>query len=230
MTLEESRRLGLEPLASLRDPPRVLASVVALLAAAPALAQVSVPQQLAYEGRLAALDGTPSTGTHSIKLAIWASLSGGANPLWSDTLSVTVVNGLYSVTLGTTSGDPLPPTLFDGKVRYLEISVDTDKLSPRQPIGSVPSAILSGGVQGGPVNATSYARNGSEFANDAGRTLISVATDAGTSVVTVAGVYCGASGTTEGAIADIGSGTTGYRATKIVCENSCESKTAHMCS
>ena len=213
---------------------RSLGPVAALLAAAPALAQTSVPQQLAYEGRLAAVDGTPGTGTHSVEFAIWPTLAGGgSSPLWSDTLSVTVVNGLFSVTLGTTAGDSLPATLFDGTVRFLEITVDGDLLSPRQSIGSVPYSILAGGVQGGPVNATSYALNGSPFSNDAGRTLLSYTSDAGTLTKSVSGLFCGQSPTATpytGKITDATSGAVGYLATKLICQGICSSPTAHMCN
>jgi hypothetical protein len=208
-------------------------SIVVSLYAATAAAQTSVPQQLAYEGRLSALNGTPTTGTHSIKFAVWPSLTGGTSPLWSDTLSVTVVNGLYSVTLGTTTGDPIPPTLFDGTVRYLELTVDSDLLSPRQPIGSVPYSILSGGVQGGPVNATSYELNGNAFSNDAGRTLLSHTGDGGTLTRSVSGLFCGATPSASpytGKITDPISGAVGYLATKLICQGICGSPTAHMCS
>jgi len=207
-----------------------LGPVVALLVSVPALAQSSVPPQLAYEGRLAGLDGTASTGTPSITFSICASPDGGTTDhLWDEMQSVTLANGLYSVTLGKSK--PLPPMVFDGNVLYLEITINgTDTLAPRQPIGSVPYSILSGGVQGGPVNATSYALNGSAFANDAGRTLISLTTNGVTSSTSVAGLYCGASGLQDGAISDPGSQTTGYRASKIICQNTCGSPTAHMCS
>ena len=205
-----------------------------LLATGPALAQTSVPPQLAYEGRLAALDGgAPITGTHSIKFAIWPSPTpGSGSPPWSDTLSPMVVNGLYSVTLGTTSGDPFPPTLFDGSVLYLELTVDGDTLAPRQPIGSVPYAILAGAVQGGPVNATSYALNGSPFATATGRTLLSYTPDGGTtSTKSVSGLFCGASPSiTNGALTDPVTGAKGYLASKLICQGVCKSQTAHMCS
>jgi len=204
---------------------------IALLAAGSALAQTSVPQQLAYEGRLAAVDGGGAiSGQHTIHFAIWPSLTGGTNDLWHDTFPVTVVNGLYSVELGS-GVVPLPPTLFDGTVRYLELTIDgTDTLAPRQPIGSVPYSILSGGVRGGPVNATSYQLNGTTVLNSAGRTLLSY-TDAGvTSTKTVAGLFCGATATQFSGLITEPLGATSYRATKVICEGVCKSPTAHMCT
>jgi len=205
---------------------------VALLLAPLAVAQVSVPQQLTYVGRLSSVSGTPSTGTHSIQFAIWPGETGGTTPLWSDTLMVTVVGGLYSVTLGTTASNPLPATLFDGTVRYLEMTVDSDLLSPRQAIGSVPYSLLSGGVQGGPVNATRIALNGTPIVNAAGHPMITYnVPDGGTVSTTVSAIFCGASATTTtGQIQDSSSGTTGYRATKVLCEGICNSPTAHMCA
>jgi hypothetical protein len=192
-----------------------------------ALAQTSVPQQLDYEGWLSDLSGTPSTGTHSIQFAIWPGQTGGTTALWSDTLSVTVVDGLYSATLGTTAGDSFPPGLFDGTVRYLEITVDGDLLSPREALGSVPYAILSAGVQGGAVNASSLAVNGIAVVNSVGRAIL----DAGPSVTTTAGIFCGSSTSmTTGRISEPDSGIVGYRATKLLCQGICGSPTAHMCS
>ena len=192
-----------------------------------ASAQTSVPQQLDYEGWLSDLSGNPSTGTHSIQFAIWPGPTGGTTPLWSDTLSVTVVGGLYSATLGTTVGDSFPAALFDGTVRYLEITVDGDLLSPREALGSVPYAILSAGVQGGAVNASSLAVNGNAVVNSVGHSIV----DAGKSVMTTAGIFCGASTTaTTGIIKEPDSGIVGYRAAKLLCQGICGSTTAHMCS
>jgi hypothetical protein len=207
---------------------RFCVCVGVLAVASVADAQASVPQQLTYEGRLSTLSGAPSMGTHSIQFAIWATeTGGGATPIWTDTLAVTVVDGLYAVTLGTTSGDALPAGLFDGTVRYLELTVDGDLLSPRQAIGSVPYSLLSGGVQGGPVNATSYAFHGTPIMSPAGHQII---TFAGASK-TISGLYCGATNLpTTGAITDPSSGAVGYRATQLICRNVCNSPTAHMCS
>ena len=204
------------------------AAVMAGLAASiPAGAQTSVPQQLAYQGFLSDLIGTPSTGTHSIQFAVWPNPTGGTTSLWSDTLSVTVVNGFYSATLGTTAGDSFPLGLFDGSVRYLEITVDGDLLSPREALGSVPYAILAAGVQGGAVNASSLAVNGNAVVNSVGHAII----DAGTSIMTTAGIFCGASTIpTNGLIQEPDSGTIGYRAAKLLCQGFCGSPTAHMCS
>jgi hypothetical protein len=132
------------------------------------------------------------------------------------------------VTLGAATTNLLPTTLFNGTLRYLELTIGgNDTLAPRQAIGSVPYSILSGGVQGGPVNASSIAQNGVAITNSAGRTIVT--TDAGSR--SVFGLFCGASAkTTTGVITDLGSGTAGYPATKVICETTCKSPTAHMCN
>jgi hypothetical protein len=109
----------------------------------------SVPKQLSYEGQLFDASGNPVNGIVSLKFEIFDAATAG-NSLWSDTLSaVAVVDGLYSLTLGTTTGDPFPPGLFDGSLRYVEITVNADTLSPRQSIGSVAYAITADSLQGG---------------------------------------------------------------------------------
>jgi hypothetical protein len=132
-----------------------------------------VPQQTTYQGKLLDATGAPEQGIHTIGFSVFANATGGT-ALWSDSLTVAVVDGLYSVDLGTTSGDPLPSDLFDGTVRYLELNVDGDTLAPRQAIGSVAYAIRAGSVDG-TVNATSISVNGSQIVDTNGNWTGSVA-------------------------------------------------------
>jgi hypothetical protein len=109
-----------------------------------ALAQgAGVPQQVTYAGRLTDSAGVALNRIVGIKIDIFDSMASGTS-LWSDNLSVGVVDGLYSVALGTTAGDSFPAKLFDGRVLYLELTVDGGKLAPRQAVGSVPYAIRAG--------------------------------------------------------------------------------------
>ncbi len=58
-----------------------------------------VPRTISYQGSLKQTDGTPVDGTVSMQFALYDSLSGGS-ALWSETQSVSVNNGIYSVVLG----------------------------------------------------------------------------------------------------------------------------------
>ncbi len=133
----------------------IVLALAAGLGASGARAQQTVPQWLSYEGHLLTTAGAAASGSQSIQFALFTSATGGT-AAWSDTLPVQVAsNGLYSVTLGTTSGNTIPAGLLDGQALYLEITVNGDTLTPRQSVGSVAYAITAGSLQGGPVNATS---------------------------------------------------------------------------
>ncbi len=85
-----------------------------------------IPQKISYQGKLLE-NGNPVNGTKSITFTI---------STWSETKSVTVNNGLYSVTLGETT--PIPTSIFDNTSSVtLQISVEGVTLSPQTDILSV---------------------------------------------------------------------------------------------
>ena len=147
---------------------KTMASLLGLFLWAGSAWASPVPQQLTYQGRLLDSAGTPEQGIHTVQFKIWAAATGGSTPLWSDTVSVSITDGLYSVDLGTTAGNAFPANLFDGTVRFLELTVDGDTLSPRQSVGSVAYAIQAGGVLGGAVNASDVSINGSPVIDSSG--------------------------------------------------------------
>lgn len=117
-----------------------LAAIGAL--ALPAAAQAAVPQTLTEQGRLFDGDGMPIDGEVSIQFALYAEETGGKE-LWSETLSVTLESGFFSVQLGADSA--FDETVFDGTTRYLGVTVATDdEMSPRQVVSSVPYALHAG--------------------------------------------------------------------------------------
>lgn len=122
----------------------------------PAMALADVPGKLAYQGRLLRADGTPEVAPVTMKFSIFDTATGGA-PKWSETRTVGPTDGYYAVYLGETT--PLPPDLFDGSERWLELEVGAP-LVPRQYIGSVAHAITCKNVSGGTVNAESIQLHG----------------------------------------------------------------------
>jgi hypothetical protein len=124
--------------------PSGFAAAVALAAAfASQPASAAVPQQINYQGRLT--DNTPQqnpiTATASMDFSILDAASGGTS-LWSETQSVQVTGGLFSVLLGAVN--PIPASVFSGgATRYLEIHVAGETLTPRQRISSTPFANVS---------------------------------------------------------------------------------------
>ncbi len=97
----------------------------------------SVPSQLTYQGRLNNNVGAPVNATVNMQFAIYDTIVGGV-PLWAEpatgTIPIVVSNGLFSVILGG-NGVAINDTLFTaGTSRYLEISVNSEVLTPRQTI------------------------------------------------------------------------------------------------
>lgn len=109
----------------------------------------AVPRTLHYHGRLSDISGDPVEGTHDVTFRIWdeETASEAEHKLWEETLSVTFEEGGFcSVELGAASGHEFPDTLFEGDRRWLGVQIegDTEELSPRHKIHSVPYALSAG--------------------------------------------------------------------------------------
>jgi len=139
---------------TLKAPTLALPLVVAFLATGTASAQV--PHDMNYQGRLTDAVGAPLAGPVAFELRIYDVLSGGF-PLYAEShLGVALDNdGAFSVLLG--GGVPISGSfgapLFSGINRYLEVVVDAEVLTPRQPLSSVPWALVAeeaSSVQGAP--------------------------------------------------------------------------------
>lgn len=96
------------------------------------LSAQEIPQKISYQGKLLE-NGIPVNETKSITFTIGT---------WSETKSVPVNDGLYSVTLGETT--PIPTSIFDNSSSVsLEITVAGTTLSPQTDIVSSPYAFKS---------------------------------------------------------------------------------------
>jgi hypothetical protein len=126
----------------------ILGSSIAVIASTTAVA-VAVPPYLSEQGRLFDTAGDPvADATIPITFSIYASATGGS-PLWTETQMILTDDGYFSAVLGDTSngGTAIPNTLFNGSTRYLGVRVGTDpEMSPRQPLVSVPYALVARGV------------------------------------------------------------------------------------
>ncbi len=118
-----------------------LALVVALgLAFATPAVAAPVPGTISFTGRLST-SGGPVTTTQSVTFHLYSAVTGGSS-VWNETQTVTPsAAGLVYVELGAMT--TFDQTDFDGSVRFLEITVGSETLSPRLPINSVPYAIRS---------------------------------------------------------------------------------------
>jgi len=129
---------------------------LALVALFPAVA-LAVPGQVAHQGQLSDATG-PVTAQLEMTFQLYdAETSGTA--AWTETRTVDVVAGHYSVLLGPDddSGTSLTDVLVQEPALFLEVTVGTGApLLPRQPIVSVPYAVSAGtaeSVSGGSVDA-----------------------------------------------------------------------------
>ena len=108
----------------------------------------SAPTIITHQGRILDDTGTPSNGQIELTFRFFADQA-SADILWAEVHSVTVTDGLFSVSLGSiTSLDfstfPVSPDLL-----YLEIQVGSDiPLTPRTKINSVPLAAVASSLQG----------------------------------------------------------------------------------
>jgi len=100
-------------------------------------ATAEVPHRINYQAKLTDANGGLIVSDNvDIEFNIYADSTGGTS-LWSEThYDVPVSNGLFSVVLGSETA--IPDSVFDGSIRYLGITVESDDEStPRTPIVSV---------------------------------------------------------------------------------------------
>ena len=96
----------------------------------------AVPDQVNYQGLLNDNTGLPITGSVNFDFAIFDALTGG-NQLWAETQNgVSVVNGIYSVALGSIA--PITASILTGGTAYLETTVDGETQQPRERLLAVP--------------------------------------------------------------------------------------------
>ena len=97
-------------------------------------AQAEVPKLINYQGKLTDDEGSPIDGSFEMTFRLYAVETGGA-PLWTEEQTVSVTDGIYSVTLGSVS--QLPLDIFDQDI-FLELSIQNpetgvyETLMPRQ--------------------------------------------------------------------------------------------------
>jgi len=100
------------------------------------MSQAAIPQKMSYQGYLTNVAGVPINGTLQMAFSIY-NVSSGGSPLWTETHSVTVSQGIYSVILGEGS-TPNPINLPFDTTYYLGVQVGADpEMAPRKILTSV---------------------------------------------------------------------------------------------
>ncbi len=110
-----------------------------LLMASTATAQV--PGRLPLQGTLYDLDGEAIDGTLPVIFTLYAD-SDGLDTLWSDTMNVPFVGGIFTAYLG--AGEPVDPILFAQYPQvFVGIAVDGDSEMDLFPLATAPYAAMA---------------------------------------------------------------------------------------
>jgi hypothetical protein len=102
--------------------------------------KADVPARLNYQGRLLSGDGQPYSGPVAVGVKLFTNASGGIAVFTQAVAGVTAQNGFISFQYGSQAmidAMKTPSTLF------LEISLDGQPLTPRQPLTAVPFALFA---------------------------------------------------------------------------------------
>ena len=113
--------------------------VFGLLSLSKSINAQSVPTIISHQGRLLNASNQPVTTNVSVVFAIYDAASAG-NQVWTETQSITPDSlGFYDTFLGGSTA--LPSTLPNPS--YLQITIQSETLSPRLQFGSVPFALFA---------------------------------------------------------------------------------------
>jgi len=108
-------------------------SFIIMIFSGVAILFAQIPRTINYQGKLTNTIGVAINGSYSLTFRIFDVESGGT-ALWSEThFSVPITKGMFSVILGSETALNLP---FDDQY-WIEIAVNGEVLSPRQPLTSV---------------------------------------------------------------------------------------------
>lgn len=134
---------------------------------------------LSFQGRLTDTAQNPITTATNMEFKIWDQLSGGTEGTCdgtddceykTSTCSVTPdQDGIFNVGIGDDCGSEIDEAVFTENIAlWLEVIVDSETLTPRQPIRTVPFAINSETVQGYPISASESATVNTILVMDSG--------------------------------------------------------------
>ena len=118
----------------------------------PSIAEI--PDVISFQGKVTDTGGTPvADGVYAMRFSIFDAVSGGNQEWYSGNVSVQVTGGIFDIILGE-SPQPAINLPFDEDY-WLNVWIEGDTQSPRQPIASVGySHMASGLVPGTEVNGS----------------------------------------------------------------------------
>jgi len=153
-----------------------------------AVGSAGVPRKINYQGRVAdSATGEPLPGAHSVVFRVYDVETLGT-ALWTESQPVTAdTAGVFSVILGSVT--PIDIS-FDGAM-WLEVEVDSEVLSPRRELVSVPYAFHAadsdslGGLQSGSYSLDGHEHGAEEILDEPG---VASSTEGSSSVALSGGV------------------------------------------
>lgn len=118
----------------------------------------SIPYKMNFQGRLTNTSGITLSGSYDMQLKFYTAATGGSF-VWGETRTaangnaVTVTSGLFSVLIGegtavTGTAASLQAALAANQTLYLEMTVGTEVLSPRNQVGSAAYAFVADTLDG----------------------------------------------------------------------------------
>ena len=132
---------------------------------------LAVPLELEHTGRLFDSTGLPVSGAHPVQVALFDAQTGGTE-VFAQTDTLSFDDGYFSVRLGANTANPLEADdlRVSSGTLWVELTLDSTPL-PRQPLASVPYAVLAGGVAGGVVDASEIKIDGATVIDSSGAFL-----------------------------------------------------------
>jgi site-specific recombinase XerD len=117
---------------------------------------VTPNRQLSFQGRLEDAAGTPITTATDVTFKLWDDATVGSQLYSTGVCSLTPdTDGVFSTQIGSDCGAAIASSVFTENASvWLEVTVEAETLTPRQPIASVAYALNSETIQGFPISAT----------------------------------------------------------------------------
>src|SRR5687768_9156572 len=137
-----------------------LRTVTIALAALLAFTGAAASQTLVYEGYLTENGGEAVEGKHELTFTLYD----GERAIWAERHDAEITGGHLAVELGRVV--VLEPGLFAGP-RTLGLAIDGEELTPRQVVGTVPSALVCEDARGD-IHPTSISVGGQVVVNERG--------------------------------------------------------------
>lgn len=108
-------------------------------------AAIAADVSLHHSGRLLGADGSGLNGEVPLTSALYGAPSGGT-PLWTESTTVPMADGFYTVQLGSDPNNPVSSGLFDRAGVWLELTAPGLPAVARVPLVAAPTAAIAHGV------------------------------------------------------------------------------------